>query len=113
MKSRFQMVLLLVMSCMAKTMAQEVAIPDPGLNAAIRETLGILFGPLTVQELLALKTLNASGRGASNLEGLGSAHNLTTLYLNNNQVTDFSFLGGLTNLTTLDLSGNQLTTLTL
>jgi internalin A len=93
--------------------AESALIPDPGLNTAIRETLGKTAGPLTAEDLLGLTSLDASNRGVSSLEGLGAAHNLTTLNLNDNQPIDFSLPMGLTNLTTLILYNNQLTSLTL
>jgi internalin A len=97
MKTRFQIILLLiVMSFVTKVLAQEVSIPDPGLNAAIREALGKPAGPLTSPDLLSLTHLNAALRGVSSLEGLGAALNLTSLYLDNNQLTDFAFPSGLT-----------------
>src|SRR5262249_23950953 len=37
----------------------EVSIPDPGLNAAVREALQKPSGPLTEQDLLGLEVLNA------------------------------------------------------
>jgi len=41
----------------AGPLAQEVTIPDPGLNAAIREALDKPIGPLTEQDLLSLTNL--------------------------------------------------------
>ena len=49
--------LLVLASFMAPTLAQEVFIPDPGLNAAIREALQKPNGPLTGQDLLSLTNL--------------------------------------------------------
>ena len=108
--TRFQIVLWLVLMGLATNVrAQEVSIPDAGLNAAIREALPKPAGPLTAEDLLSLTDLDASRRGASSLEGLGAAHNLTTLYVNDNHLTDVTSLAGLPSLTTLDLSNNQLT----
>jgi hypothetical protein len=39
--------------------AQEVTVPDPGLNAAIRDALQKPNGPLTEQDLLSLTNLSA------------------------------------------------------
>jgi formylglycine-generating enzyme required for sulfatase activity len=97
-------------------LAQEVSIPDPGLNAAIRETLGKPAGPLTQQDLLGLTNLSAISWNITNLQGLAAAHNLNTLFLDDNQLTDLSFPEGLTNLTSLSLlvlSGNPFTNLPL
>lgn len=91
------------------TFAQEVSIPDPGLNAAIRSALQKPVGPLTEPDLLGLTSLNASGRSITNLQGLSSAHNLTFLNLRANQLANLSFPGGIGKLTSLDLSFNPLT----
>ena len=50
--------LLFLTSFVASTLAQEVSIPDPGLNAAIREALQKPNGPLTEQDLLSLINLD-------------------------------------------------------
>jgi hypothetical protein len=114
MKTRFLMILLLaVTSFMTNVLAQEVSIPDPGLNAAIRQTLGKPAGLLTAQDLLSLTSLDAADRGVSSLEGLGAAHNLTTLNLHNNGLNNLTLPADLTNLTTLVLYNNRLTSLTL
>jgi formylglycine-generating enzyme required for sulfatase activity len=92
--------------------AQEVIIPDPGLNAAVRETLNKPAGPLTPQDMLGLTFLNAHDRNISNLAGLEAARNLNTLLLFSNHLTNF-FLPTLTNLVSLNLSGNSLTDVSL
>jgi len=99
--------------CIASTLAQEVIIPDPGLNAAIREALAKPAGPLTAQDMLSLTNLIAGGRQISNVAGLETAHNLRFLALEENAITNFPIAGGLTNLRNLDLSGNLLTNLVL
>src|SRR5437879_661642 len=103
---------LILTGFMVSAHAQEVSIPDAGLNAAIRAALQKPSGPLTEQDLLSLTNLNAFGRGVRSLEGLGAAHNLATLDLNFNQLTNLTLPGGLTSLATLSLGGNQLTSLT-
>src|SRR6185369_4308022 len=70
--------------CIASTLAQEVIIPDPGLNAAIREALAKPAGPLTAQDMLSLTNLIAGGRQISNVTGLETAHNLRFLALEEN-----------------------------
>lgn len=92
--------------------AQEVIIPDPGLNAAVRETLHKPTGPLTQPDLLNLTFLNAHDRNISNLAGLETARNLSTLLLFSNHLTNYS-LPTLTNLTSLNLNGNSLTNVAL
>src|SRR5512134_441241 len=76
--------LLLVGSSTPTTRAQEVAIPDPGLNAAIREALQKPGGPLTEQDLLTMTELNADSRNIRTLQGLEAARNLTVLGLRSN-----------------------------
>src|SRR5436190_1068525 len=114
MKTLSQILRLLVLTnLIAAAQAQDISVPDPGLNAAIREALQKPAGPLTAQDLLSLTNLSAAGRRASSLEGLETAYNLTGLDLYHNYLTNVTVLGGLTNLTDLNLGGNQLTTLTL
>ena len=99
---------LVASSVITTASAQEVLIPDPGLNAAVRETLGKPNGPLTEQDMLGLTVLNAHDRNIGNLAGLEAARNLNTLLLFSNHLTNFS-LPTLTNLVVLDLSANSLT----
>ena len=69
MKTPSQILRLLVLtSLMATAQAQEVSIPDPGLNAAIRDALQKPAGPLTTQDMLSLTNLDAGFRGVSSLE---------------------------------------------
>ena len=102
---------LLFTSFMASTLAQEVSIPDPGLNAAIRSALHIPAAPLTAQDLLALTNLDASRRHVSSIAGLEAALNLVSLQLQINHLTNLTLPSQLTNLSTLDLSANPLTNL--
>ena len=105
-----------VLSCISlrtTVVAQEISVPDPGLNTAIRDALQKPAGPLTSQDLLGLAVLNASGRNITNLQGLEFAHNLTSLNLRSNHFTNLSFPGGLAKLNSLDLGFNPLTNLTL
>ena len=95
------------------TLAQEVSIPDPGLNAAIREALQKPIGPLTEQDLLSLTNLNARRRNVRSIDGLEAARNLVSLDLQINRLTNFSLPSELTNLSTLDLSVNPLTNFSL
>ncbi len=93
MKTLFQIPRLLALtSLMATGQAQIVSIPDPGLNAAILAALGRIAGPLTIQDMLTLTKLNASGSGAKSLARLKKAYNMTDLDLSYNQLTNFSFL---------------------
>src|SRR5436190_15591183 len=100
---------LLLPHLMATAVAQTVSIPDPGLNAAIRSALHIPTAPLTAQDLLTLTNLDASRRNIKSTVGLDAAHNLVSLNLFVNQLTNFSIPTTLTNLSVLDLSVNPLT----
>src|SRR5689334_624009 len=104
----FTLANLILISLVAAALAQEVSIPDPGLNAAIRQALQKPIGPLTQQDLLGLTNLNADGRSISIVEGLEAARNLKILDLGNNSITNFTIASALTNLTILDLFNNHL-----
>src|SRR3974390_1482965 len=99
---------LILTGTMLSAHAQEVSIPDPGLNTAIHVALQKPTGPLTEQDLLSLTNLNASRRAISSLEGLAAARNLVSLDLQLNLLTNFSLPLELAKLASLDLSGNPL-----
>ena len=90
---------------------EEVNIPDPSLEAAIREALNKPEGPITKEELAGLADLQASERGIGDLSGIEHCVNLQTLDLISNQISDLSPLGGLTNLANLTLETNQISDL--
>ncbi|TKJ34979.1 MAG: hypothetical protein CEE38_16085 [Planctomycetes bacterium B3_Pla] len=91
------------------TEEEEVDIPDPGLEAAIREALGISETDLiTVADLEGLTFLDASGRGIKNLTGLKHCKNLEKLELGYNPTKNINALSGLTNLEWLDLHLNDI-----
>jgi formylglycine-generating enzyme required for sulfatase activity len=112
MRTPLRLIPALALACViSSTSAQEVSIPDPGLNAAIRSALHIPTMPLTVQDLLTLTTLDASRRNVKSTVGLEAARNLVSLNLQENQLTNFSIPTTLTNLSVLDVSANPLTDL--
>src|SRR5687767_609118 len=112
--TRWQMILMLVwMGTFRNIDAREVSIPDPVLNAFIREALGKPVGMLTEDALLDLRTLYVEHQQVSSLAGLEAAPNLTKLTLRNTQLTNVALPGNLAKLVTLDLTGNRMTTLTL
>src|SRR6266496_2369041 len=100
---------LILTGFVVSTRAQEVSIPDPGLNAAIRAALQKPSGPLTEQDLLTLTNLDASRRNVRSIAGLEAARNLASLDLQINRLTNFSLPSQFTNLMVLDLSVNPLT----
>jgi hypothetical protein len=71
-------------------LAQQVFIPDPCLNAAIRSALPIPTAPLTAQDLLNLTNLLARNRSISNLQGLEGGRNLVSLDLAGNGIPSFA-----------------------
>jgi Leucine-rich repeat (LRR) protein len=104
--------LLVLNTFVGLTWAQEVTIPDPGLNAAIRAALAKPIGPLTVQDLLSLTNLDAGNRSISNLTGREFATNLLSLNLRGNLLSNPTFPTTLTRLNSLDLSQKRFSTLT-
>lgn len=89
-----------------------VEIPDPGLEAALRRTLGIPDAPLQDTDLAGLTFLSAGNASIVGLAGLEYCTNLTKLYLFENRIADLTSLVGLTNLTILHLDDNQITDVT-
>src|SRR5262249_51633843 len=95
----------IVFSCVGTSaFAQNVLIPDGGLDAAIRDALQKPVGPLTQQDLLTLTSLNASNRSIFSLDGLEAARNLVSLDLQKNFLANPTIPSTLTKLTTVDLS---------
>src|SRR5438128_2222128 len=113
MKSILQMIRPLVLALLAlvsfASFAQEVSIPDPSLNAAVRTALQKPTGPLTEQDMLGLTLLSACCRDIKSIEGLEAARNLSILDLHSNSLTNCIVPGSLTNLKIIDLFQNQLT----
>ena len=89
--------------------AQIVEIPDPNLELAIREKLGLSSeSPITQQEMLKLFRLSAQDAQIENLTGLEYATNLEILILEANRITDLRPLSNLTALETLRLGHNYI-----
>ena len=88
------------------TFAQIVEIPDPNLERAIREKLGLPSHlPLTQKDMLRLTGFAAEDAGIENITGLEYAHNLRSLFLRNNPIKDLTPLVNLTQLELLHLIG--------
>src|SRR5882672_3153201 len=107
------LILLVLVTVAVSTLAQDVSIPDPGLNAAIRQALNKPVGPLTAQDMLGLTNLDARSRSISSVEGLQAAGNLSQLFLDFNSLTNFDLPNRLTNLDLLTLGLNPLTRLSI
>jgi Leucine-rich repeat (LRR) protein len=85
-----------------------VSIPDPALEAAIRDELGLPLGFLTRGDLLRLRQLDARGKaGISDLTGLENATNLTFLDLSGNPISDITPIASLINLLNLNIDGTD------
>jgi len=84
-----------------------VSIPDPALEAAIRNELGLPLGFLTRGDLLRLRQLDARSIGIQNLSGLEVATNLTFLDLSGNPISDITPIANLINLLNLNLDGTD------
>jgi len=92
--------------------AKRLRVPEPRLERALAETLGVQREDLT-EELVArnLRFLDAGNRQIKDLTGLEVAENLEVLVLRQNQIEDISPLADLPNLVRLDLSGNRINNL--
>jgi len=88
--------------------AVDVVIPDPALETAIRDELGIPSGPITDTDLAVLTSLDAYNKGITDLTGLEYCLNLVDLELRSNNISDISPLSGLTNLEDLTLGSNNI-----
>ena len=85
-----------------------INIPDPNLEAAIREAIAKPIGDIYESDLLEIWKLDASRRDIADLNGLEYCTNLTELNLWGNQISDLSPLSDLTSLTKLYLMENQI-----
>ena len=89
--------------------AQVVDIPDPGLRAAIAETLNKAPGDaITRADMETLDELEAIDRNITDLRGIEFAINLTGLSLDINNISDISPVANLTNLRWLYLDINNI-----
>ena len=90
----------------------DVNIPDPNLEHAIREELGLSADlPFTQLVMNQLTGLDAGNNQIEDLTGLEHATNLKRLNLPLNNISDLNPLSGLTNLENLYLWGNPISDL--
>lgn len=86
-------------------------IPDPGLEAAIRDAIKKPTENIRYDDLTNLEVLKADHRGIVNLEGIQYCGSLTYLNLSNNHISDISLLAGNSKIAegaTVDLRANDL-----
>ena len=111
--ARFLVALAALTLFIAQTHAQVVEIPDPNLERAIREKLGLSSEvPITQQELLHLTDFAAEVASIENITGLEYATNLEFLFLRGNPIDDLTPIGSLTKLEFLHLVGVPIEDLT-
>ena len=93
--------------------AQIVEIPDPNLERAIREELGLSSEfPITQQEMLKLFSLSAKDVQIENLTGIEYARNLEDLAIRDNPISDLTPIASLSRLEHLHLSSIPIEDLT-
>ena len=87
--------------------AQNVVIPDIGLERAVRSALVLPpHQPITRIELQHIKRIKAEGQGIISLVGLEHATGLESLELSKNQISDLTPLANLVRLNNLALGKN-------
>jgi len=91
--------------------AEAVHFGDAALKATVEEELWTVDP--TAADMLALTSLDASGKGITSLMGLEYAANLRELRLEYNQISDISPLSGLSRLKTLVLNNNRISDISL
>ncbi|MGA1874943.1 MAG: leucine-rich repeat domain-containing protein, partial [bacterium] len=86
---------------------------DEALDAAVREALGLQPGDIMLpSDLNGLTELDASNKGITNLTGMQFCGDLTTIYLQYNEIIDLTPLAGLTELRHLNLMDNEIVDIT-
>ena len=112
--SRFLVVLVVATLLISQASAQVVEIPDPNLERAIREELGLSSEvPITQQEMLQLTGFAVEVAEVETLIGLEYATNLKSLYLpRDNPIKDLTPLAKLTQLELLHMPGVPINDLT-
>jgi hypothetical protein len=89
--------------------AGEVVIPDPVLNAAVRQALGIPAPtPILEEDMACLDVLWVRNPGVGDLTGLEHAVNLSLAVLTHGSIADLSPLTNLSNLSSLDVTDNAI-----
>lgn len=76
---------------------------DPNLESVIRDVINKPMGDILKSDISKISVLDASGKEIKSLNGIENLNNLTSLNLNNNQISDISLLKGLNKLTNINL----------
>ena len=110
--SRFLILTVVATLLISQAAAQIVQIPDPNLREAIREQLQLPAGiPITQQDMEKLEYLDnkkTEKMGIIDLTGLEYATNLSSIPLNQNEITDLRPLSNLIQLEALSAWGNPI-----
>lgn len=85
-----------------------VAIPDPNLEAVLRDRLGKPTGELMKSDLRSLPDIGAESAGISDLTGLEECRNLNHVNFWNNDIDDLQPLAGLVKLIGLTVNENEI-----
>ena len=105
---RWVVVLFCLMLSEPSIAQQPVAIEDPNLEAAIRESVNKPDGPLTTADMARLTFLSARRQDIASIEGLSTASNMVVLDLAFNQLASVR-LPPLASLSEADFQGNPMT----
>lgn len=89
----------------------EITFADPGLEAAVRETIGKEEGTLVQKDVDTVQVIDASNRQIESLEGIDHLMELKELNLENNFVKSVTPLKSTTKLESLNLRNNEITSL--
>ena len=95
-----------------KVVTTIITFPDPGLEAAVRKTLGGGSGDLELEAVAGITTLYASASGIKDLDGIQYLKSLKFVDLSDNHISDITPLKELSGLTGLNLEDNQLSDIT-
>lgn len=107
-RSLFALLMCAVVLGALPVLADEIVFPDPALDAAIRDALGLGTGPILSEDLGQLTSLRASRKEIVDLTGMEACTELVQLDLCFNQIVDLAPLAGLQTLTSVSLSGNNI-----
>ncbi len=85
-----------------------VIIPDSNLRLAVRNLTGIRTGPITVEAMENLSSINVSNKIITTFEGLQYAKNLKYIYVSNTTLRELDFFEVFSGLQHFDISNNPI-----